>query len=420
MFLHLYLPAATRMGEIVIRVDDFVLLPIGLVILLGNILGSFSTSRWNSIDRYLALLLVVFLLSTIVSSHFHNSLNAFLDFLRCSLVYYYVRLSIANGLWDKNSLIRILGFLGIGLTLIGVVQYVTNSDFGYFLKYIGESTDSAYVGESGFLRIKGTVKNTNIYGQWLMFLVLPFCIQWVLAKKSIHYKVVGVLFFLLMLFCVLATVSRGVLLFLMITILVFCNKQFNAYWKLSFSVLGAIMLVVILFSVDYSSLPLVDNFVARKIINEGDSNRSAYLDFGIKVFLRPKVVFFGTGLNSLFPALVEYGVFTDGFKTWLDYSTITDAIHNAFAKILVETGLFGFGLFSVLYLKLLMLGRKLMKWRRDIDTAVFFALMVGLIVPFNVYNSTIGFNVWFIVLVYIAMFVSEGDKIPFKKKYASN
>lgn len=407
-------PLSLVKGAFVIRLMDFIIIPMWVVLGLMMIQGKIRLFKLISLD-YVFLGTAVLMVLNAYYAATSNTIIAFQDWERSIAVYFIYRVFFENGLVTKKGIIRIYVFLGVVIVGIALLQYITNSSIGNISFLLGEAEENFARSTRGsdIRRVSGPCKSSNIYGQVLPILAGSvvagiFKANW-LKPKDIRKLILGLMFVAFAILALLATISRGALLififFSFITFMMgtsFVKKVISSTIFLPFIAGGFAALY-------FSGIAAFTNFVnrAEQAGDTSDASRVLFLLFSYEIIDEPKVILIGTGISSFFAALEDYGVNTKIYLPEIAREDITYGVHNVFILMFVEAGIFMFLSIVFIYLySLIMSIRNYLKFKTT-ENLYLAGIMIAFFIPLNAYISPISISVLPLFLSLVAMVASS-------------
>jgi hypothetical protein len=304
------------------------------------------------------------------------------------------------------------------LLLVGVIQILTSSDFGLVANYFGENLNETPKAFGAIPRISGTSNSSNVFGQWIVVFCSLLNAKLLFSEKKIGSRRIYIVPLLCLEVIVLMfSLSRGSMLFFLFTnvvvffIWIVVSKRH--YLMGIFFMAGILVVSGFLGYRYYKSVEPVIVLIERFESN-ADESRFEMLKKGLTLLNHPKVFFFGTGLGAFFPALMDYGIGTKEIKENKDLSTRAYGIHNVPALLLVEGGVFVFLTFSAFYVLALKKAFNVMAEFRHTPLCYLgvylFSILLGLLVPMQVYASTANWNVLMFIILVIGVTNALGQR----------
>ena len=383
------LPLSTKIGPLTIYTSDIALLPLfywACIVFLHRRSSSFC---WMREELVAAVMLIMMLISSCLSANPAQSLNSFLVWIRCGLIYLIGAYCLRNGFITFNDVKRICLCFVLFLCAVGSAQIITDSKIGMISNYFGENHNQGVnFGEQ--FRISGTASHPNVFGIWIVLFSTVVNINLLYQKKKGAYWLLFALFSW-ELYVIVATLSRGPLLYFSLTTLLIGVIWTNHEVKSATTRLLLAILVVIILGLMLSSFVKYSNnyhlLMERFNIN-ADYKRIAYFKYGYELLKDRKILMFGTGLGTFFNTLDIKGIGYDQINTWRDLSKSASGIHNIFGMLLVETGLFTTLTFLFLYMKTLYNSFFLMKMSCYQEvTIILFVVIIMIMFPAQISNA---------------------------------
>ncbi|MGK0388472.1 MAG: hypothetical protein ACI94Y_001202 [Maribacter sp.] len=406
------LPLSLVKGAYVIRLMDFIIFPMWVVLGLMMIQGKVRLFKFISLD-YVFLGTAVLMVLNAYYAASDNTIMAFQDWERSIAVYFIYRVLFENGLVTKKGIIRLYVILAVIMIIIALLQYITNSSIGNISFLLGEKEEGFARSTRGsdIRRVSGPCKSSNIYGQILPILggaVVAgiFRANW---KKDIKKLVLGLMFISFALLALLATISRGALaIFIFFSLVTFALGTSSVKKIISTTIFGPF--IVVGFAALYlSGMAAFTNFVdrAEQAGDTSDVSRVLFLAFGYEIIDEPKVILIGTGISSFFAGLEEHGINSRLYKPELAREDIGYGVHNVFILMYLEGGIFMFLSIVFIYFFSLFLSIKNYMNHKTTENLYLAGIMAAFFIPLNAYVSPISISVLPLFLTVIAMIASS-------------
>lgn len=398
IFLAALFPLSIDVGVLRLYTLDLILLPLTYVFFVVVLLSKKRViPSWSLGEKLLFTMPVIMVVGMAFSVSLFNSLDGVLVWFRCIVLYVMLRVAFASKIIELRHWSRWWSILGIFLLVTGIIQAATGTQFGLVENYFGSNTtEQAYFLQT--VRVSGTTANSNIYGLWITIFLTLINAKLLLSPKA---RLLSYVFLALALsielWVLLATLSRGSLVTFLVAhaILLFVWIR-SSRQAAGIRILASSLLLSAATAVGVIYYNKVSTLVAltERLENNGDSERLALLDYGLQLLSYPKVFLIGTGMQSFFPTLLQYGIGTLKVNTWQDFTDSTTGIHNIFLLLLVEGGIFVLLCFAVFYFSTLVKAFKLFLAeqggqgaRSDPSVAYFLVITLALLVPMQLYNN---------------------------------
>jgi len=393
---------------------DVFLVPLVFAFLIAKFTNHRIRSSFSGPDKYVLLLFFFIVVSFVLSGDRFISKANLIDWFRYLSIYMISRSLFESELIKSKEFANTLSWMGVVLMLVGLIQAVTNTQFGLINNYFGGSFDDGSGAKVAWNtvvnRVSGTTPNSNVYAMWIMFF-FGFALVRVFVGK--RYK----MFFLWVAlggFTMASTLSRGgvsaFFLFLAIVLLMNYKKLVDSRYvfSLAAATLAAIVIAVTgIYLTELGIEQIFDSFMVRVDQAGGDAGAAAgrmdsvLVGFDV-IFNSAKVLLFGTG-GSNFP----HGYF----------------VHNMWVKLFAEHGIFALLALIALFLSFFRTIRKFRLSGTD-ESRLWVTYLTATLIPFLLISSqvypTAGYYTILVPLFVIISFVVSRQRIAEKSVVATN
>ena len=161
------------------------------------------------LDFYFIAFLIWLALSLSFNDSWGRSWNHWFFWIKCGLLGFYLRHNLYRH-YSPGKVVNVLIIMLFVEATLGLIQGVTQSSFGAIQQYFGQEVDHTSVFDTKFMRVvrvQGTFKQSNILGNWIVFL-LPLALARALTasgRARWFYWLTSVV----ALIALVATLSRG-------------------------------------------------------------------------------------------------------------------------------------------------------------------------------------------------------------------
>ena len=287
------------------------IIPIGLALL--NI-KSFKTSR--PLNWYFIYLLIVFF-SLLISNNKSDSISKAISIFQLFL------LMATTGCfrYSENDILTIKNVLKWSSRISVVVVLI----FGTY--------------KAGRLWLSNNIINEdpNYFCMYLSFGCIC-ALQCLMKRSSLKIKIFSVLELFIYLMVALLTGSRGGLIALVIGIITFIVFASKKNMRMKNILYIAIVLLLLYIGMGLISDTLADRFTIQSIVESGGTHRTDLWLQGWDLFIN----------GSIFRKLFGYGIATTMYNFKLGGYTFVNVMHNMFIESLVELGIIGFIVYTIM------------------------------------------------------------------------
>lgn len=329
----------------------------------------------NPTDHLVMLLAIALSISYVFSFDIYHSTVQYLDWMKAIFLYYSIRII------SENRLVQISEFLGFVkvitaiIVLIGIVQLVTDSDFGLIANYFGESEQESYIANlnSGEVkRISGTISKPIIYGLWIYLFGGLLFAALMLNRKYFLSAVV----FCSLLVAVISTLSRGAVSTLVV-------GMFITFFIVFSRIKNAIKYPALILIISVASLPTLLFFqdsiigsLSERTRQVEDLSRINMAVNSINILQNPKVLLFGVGPGNFHPYTSSIGQPSTP-EVFGDWSKSRSGVHNSFLRLISEYGLFVFMFVLVISYRFFRMARVVLKINVDKNNQALAVHVIG-------------------------------------------
>ncbi|GAB6194397.1 O-antigen ligase family protein [Desulfocastanea catecholica] len=259
-------------------------------------------------------------------------------------LYLTIKYSFKLSLLDRMDLVKWAFIIFPFLTVIAIMQIVTDSSVGVIANYFGSNSQE---GTSGGLyravRVSGTFGSANVFA--LVYIIYgtilnSFCLF------SNHSRIKSSLLITIIMFSVVFfTLSRGGLATLIIMQICtylywFLNfKQRSKRYRASFILSSTVVLLLLLVGYSFVEKSVLSG--SERFITIDDYSSTSKVEMAaaaLQLLQEPSVLLFGVGTNQFFPGLSHYGIRIK-YKSWLSPYELNSTIHNWPLQIASENGI---------------------------------------------------------------------------------
>jgi len=302
------------------------------------------------------LFMAVFLICTISSVAWKNSMSIFVLYL-AFIAFYFTIINTIKTREQLYSMLMIFVLAGVGVAIYGILQYV-----------LGLNVDKqAWMDEEMFsdirMRVYSTLENPNVLGEYLL-LVIPVAVAFLWRKKELWAKVTFAGIVAVLGLCLILTMSRGCWIALLVALAIYITFVDGRYWLLAILVLFALP----------SFLPdsILNRFLSVGDMGDSSSSYRLFIWLGTIALLRD---FWVVGIG---PGSAAYNTIYPRYS----YSTIiAPHSHNLFLQITTEmgaAGLLAFVLVCVAFLRRMAASAKAVTFK-SMDRAMIVAISAGFV-----------------------------------------
>ncbi len=309
--------------------------------------------KWSNNETYIMWAIALMSIGVLLSNDIVHSMNAYLVWVRLIVFYIIVKRLVLDLIINQRT-ITVCFFILFGILItIGLLQIITKSEIGLISNYFGIQVDRNvdYIG----WRVTGTTRNANVFSYWVIIFSI-FINSWMLFKVRSNYKYVLLLLLVVLeSVVVFSTLSRaGVGCF------VAGSGILAVLWMRAEKKNGVVIaviatLVVFMFSLSLSLLSsdLLTVALFFERFGESGGQRSVLANLAFNLLLNIKILLFGVGVGTFFPALDHYGISYLAYSEWKDLSDSYSGVHNFFLAIMVENGVVVFLLMLAGYISVM-------------------------------------------------------------------
>ncbi len=378
---------------------------IAVLIALGK---RYKCYKSNQTDRWVIMLAVALSISYMFSFDIYHSTVQYLDWMKAVLLYFSIRMVSERGLVKISDLLSFIKIVTAIIVTTGIVQILTNTEFGLIANFFGESDQESYVANLNageVKRVSGTIGKPIIYGLWVyLFGGLLFATFMVKGK----YFLSGVVFCFLLI-AVISTLSRGAVatfvVGMFITLVIVFSRIKNA---VKYPALITVMSVLSLPTLLYFQDSIIGSLTERTRQVEDLSRINMALN-SINILEKPKVLLFGVGPGNFHPYTLSIGQPSTP-EVFGDWSKSRSGVHNSFLRIISEYGLFAFIFILTIAYKFFRMAREVLKRSIDGNNQALAAHTIGAILSIafvgaQVYEEFVDYQILFpisIMLAYLA------------------
>jgi len=276
----------------------------------------------TGLDLYIILFAVIIGISGITSFDRSTSINIALVYIVFILSYFL----FTNTLTTKKQFVTALIMLlsgGIIVSFIGIYQYI----FGF-------SAGNVWIDSDMFseidTRVVSTFENPNVLGEYLL-IIIPIAIAYFFESGSIKTKLSSFIAAVILVLCMVFTFSRGCWIGMIVSFGILSLFYDRRYVWAGF--------ILLLFAPLYLPESIIQRFLSVGNTTDTSTSYRVYIWFGTIDMLKDYWLT-GIGLGE--------GAFNVIYPHYSYSAIVAPHSHNLYLQILVENGIVGFVLFSVL------------------------------------------------------------------------
>jgi O-antigen ligase len=292
----------------------------------------------------------------------HAKADGLSEVLRFASIFvaYALVLTLFTTAKDIFKLINTILFSSVIPLVVGFLQIFTHRGYLEVSNFITGSTLS---------RIYSTFTHPNMYAFYIIFL-LPMCILFFLELKDMRKKIIIAFFIAALCISLLFTFTRGAWIGFLIALLVIGIMK---YKKIFFVTIVIVALLII--CVPMVSYRFADIFLP--------ANTAAGIDsFHWRINL----------WKNAFPYFLQKPLFGNGLGNFYEIAATTEgsltAAHNDYLRILVDTGIFGLGIYLMLLIALARQSWRIYKNSKYLYSRTFALGMFSLCVVYFVISAS--------------------------------
>ena len=314
--------------------------------------------KWklDGVGMAIMLFMIVFLISTLSSVAWKNSMSIFVLYL-AFIAFYFTIINTIKTKEQLYSMLMIFVISGVFVAIYGMLQYV-----------LGLNVDKqAWMDEDMFsdikMRVYSTLENPNVLGEYLL-LVIPVAVAFLWRKKELWAKVTFVGIVGILGVCLILTMSRGCWIALLVALAVYISFVDGRYWLLAILALFALP----------AFLPdsILNRFLSVGDMSDTSSSYRLFIWLGTLALLRD---FWLVGIG---PGSAAYNTIYPRYS----YQTIiAPHSHNLFLQIMTEMGAAGilaFILVCVAFFRRMAASAKAVAFK-SMDRAMIVAISSGVV-----------------------------------------